>query len=150
MSGALLAYALFSAYAFVQFPYDNACESEEQGAAGEYTGLTFKNGTAAPDITVTQDTFVTYCGQNWRQFDGFPFPPTERVQPEGKEWMGDSQATLANMYGWTCLITVIVFLVTFFGGNIFNFFASWFQGVYQGAFLICLSDVVTHNAMWSN
>lgn len=78
-----------------------------------------------------QDEFVVYCGQSWRDFDGFVFPPTDRVQSEGKEWMGDSQTTLANLYGTTALVMFIIFFVVFFGGHLSEYFMSWFRGVYK-------------------
>lgn len=126
-SGAILAYAIISAYAWAQFPYDNICEPTQDatlGASGEYTT---KEGT----ITVEQDTFVVYCGQSWRDFSGLVFPPTSRVQPSDKQWMRGSQDTLADLYGLTALILFCAFIFILFGGTLTNYVLSMFRGVYK-------------------
>ena len=135
-SGSILAYALVSAYAWAQFPYDNVCDNPNggTGASGVYSRPQYKNGTLANfDIEVLpeQDEFVQFCGQGWRDFQGFPFPPTSRVQPDDREWMGDSQTLLADFYGWTALVMALGFIVVFFGGKIRDFFMSWFRGMYE-------------------
>jgi hypothetical protein len=79
---------------------------------------------------VEEDGYVIYCGQGWKHFANFPFPPTDRVQPFDKKWMGDSQATLASLYGWTALVMLVGFFFFFFGGNATTFFMSWFRGMY--------------------
>ena len=91
----------------------------------------YQNGTAfGATIVVTQDTPVQFCDQSYSHFEGFIFPPTERIQRLGQEWMSDSQAVLSNLYGFTALVLVIVYIIILFGASLRNFFLSWFRGVY--------------------
>jgi hypothetical protein len=130
-SGAVLAYAIISAYAWAQFPYDNICDPSEETIVrtGNYSG-TALNGTAIAYVEVEQSTTVEYCSQRWNNFDGFVFPPTSRVQPAGKQWMNDSQETLTDTYGYTALAMLIGFIIIFFGSAIVVSFRSLFGGVY--------------------
>lgn len=135
-SGAVLAYFLVSSYAWAQFPYDNVCDPDEPTFR---TPATYVNILAPPEdtnlrfVTVSQDTEVVFCPQSWRSFDGFPFPPTARLQPEGLSWMRGTQESLANLYGWTACAAAVVFILFFFGTTIFNFLMSWVRGVYHAA-----------------
>ena len=136
MSGAILAYAIVSAYAWAGFPYDSLCDVTDDpttGAAGTYDNVEIASDdiTEPQTIVVTQDEFVVSCRQNWRGFDGLPFPPTSRSQPAGLRWMGDSQEMLTDIYGWTAVAFLIGFIVLFFGSGLLKYFRSWFRGVYD-------------------
>jgi hypothetical protein len=136
-SGAVLAYAIISAYAWAGFPYDNLCEVENNpytGAAGTYTNVQLasdKNSDNLLTITVVPNQVFAYCDQSWQGFDGLPFPPTARSQPSGLRWMGDSQESLTNVYGWTAAAFFVGFVVLFFGSAIMNYLLSWARGVYK-------------------
>lgn len=129
-SGALLAYVLVSAYAWAQFPYDNLCDPENPtvtGLSGTYDYVTADGTTTS--VTVTQDYPVVFCRQSWLEADGFPFPPTPKLQPEGLKWMNASQERLTTIYGWTSVAALVGFIVIFFGSAISRFCLSWFKGV---------------------
>lgn len=132
-SGALLAYVLVSAYAWLQFPYDNLCDPDQPitGASGVYQ-YQAPDGTIIP-TTVTQDTEVVFCQQSWLYLDRFPFPPTSALQPAGLTWMRGSQETLTDVYGWFSLAVLVFFIVFLFGAAITRFLFSWFRGVYSPA-----------------
>lgn len=114
-----------------QFPYDNICDpvNATTGVSGLYE-YQFPNGTVE-QMRIFQDTEVVFCQQSWIEYDGFPFPPTPRLQPEGLRWMTDSQETLTTIYGWTSVAVVVVFIVAFFGIAISRFLISWFRGVHE-------------------
>jgi hypothetical protein len=135
-SGAVVAYFLVSAYAWAQFPYDNVCDpvNATYSAPATYVNvLAPADEPALKYITVTQDTEVVYCPQSWRLYNGFPFPPTSRLQPDGLQWMHGTQETLVNLYGWTACVVAALFIVSFFGTAIVNFLLSWFRGIYVAA-----------------
>lgn len=143
-SGAVVAYAIISAYAWAGFPYDNLCRQEnpQSGAAGTFdvtlaSDLNSNNSQNVMTINVAEDDFFVYCRQNWRGFNGLPFPPTAKSQPSGLRWMGDSQEKLTNAYGWTAVALLAGFVSLFFGGAILSWSLSWFRGVYKskGKFL---------------
>ena len=123
-----------SAYAFAGFPYDNLCQADnpEFGAAGRYT--VFLGSDPSPrEIDVTRDEKFVYCRQDWKGFKGLPFPPTANSQPSGARWMGNSQETLANVYGWTAVAFFVGYVALFFGGAILNYLRSWWRGVYTSS-----------------
>jgi hypothetical protein len=135
-SGAVVAYFVVSAYAWAQFPYDNVCDPDNPVYRAP---ATYVNVLVPPEetnlryISVSQDTEVVFCPQSWRAYDGFAFPPTARLQPEGQRWMRGTQEALVNLYGWTACVVVALFVVFFFGSAIINFLMSWFRGVYAAA-----------------
>ena len=135
-SGSVVAYFLVSAYAWAQFPYDNVCDPVDpvyRAPASYINVLVPPEETDLRYLTVTQGTEVVFCPQSWRAYDGFPFPPTARLQPEGLKWMRGTQEDLADLYGWTACIVAALFVVFFFGSAIINFLLSWVRGVYIAA-----------------
>jgi hypothetical protein len=72
-SGALIAFAAVSSYAWVQFPYDNICDPNDPAETDanttyfdvEYAG---DNGLVNGDgiVEVMQSNSVVYCSQDWR------------------------------------------------------------------------------------
>ena len=135
-SGAILAYAIISAYAWAGFPYDSLCPVEDvadQSAAGIYTNVTISSNLVEDPqtIPVTQPTFFKFCGQNWRAFEGLGFPPISGKQSSDAKWMTENQEVLADIYGWTAVAFLTGFIVLFFGSGIVKYFQSWFRGVYQ-------------------
>lgn len=122
-----------SSYAWAQFPYDNLCDPDvHDGPAvdGEYQNVELLSGDIIPSVTVTQTTPVVYCSQSWRNVGGLSFPQTSRIQPDGRSWMSGEQETLTDIYGWTTVGVLALFVVYYFGSAILNFCLSWFRGVY--------------------
>lgn len=137
-SGALLAYVISAGYDWAQFPFDNLCDPEDANStfAGTYWDVVYLdpalNAEGPTFITVTQPTNVISCNQDWRANEGFFFPPTaNRLQSADREWMTDQQETVANLFGWSSLVLLIIFVVTFFGRSILNFFASFIRATYK-------------------
>lgn len=128
-SGAVLAYAIISAYAWAGFMYDNICDVDnpQPGAKRTYTDVELANEKVMPTIEVKQDKYVEYCDQSFRGYAGLPFPPVSRQQPDGLKWMKGSQETLSNVYGWTSVAFLVGFVVLFFGSGILKYFRSWFR-----------------------
>ena len=132
-SGAVLAYAVVSAYAWAGFPYDNLCDSDNTELFNETTlNITLGDGVTEEEIPVKSHRKVLFCDQSFSAFNGFLFPPTSGKQPDdGRFWMSDSQETLSDLYGYVALVAVILFIVFFFGAAIVNWLFSWFKGVYN-------------------
>ena len=131
LSGALVVFALVSAYFWAQFPFDNLCEpvNATTGAAGFYPNVVFQSDSRPPEnITVTQNAFFSFCDQD--QISDPGFPPTPKIQ-QGLKWMSSSQERLTTIYGWTSVVVLLVYIVAIFGASITTFFFSWFRGVYQ-------------------
>lgn len=76
-----------------------------------------------------------HCPQSWREVEGLSFPPTPRIQPDGKSWMGragdETHEKLVSLYGWTSMIYLILFLLVMFGSASWTFFMSFFRGTYS-------------------
>jgi hypothetical protein len=137
-SGAVLAFALVSAYAWAQFPYDNVCDPRtnvQYGKAGVYYNVAVgppghKGAYLIPSVNVTQDTAVVFCSQERRHADK-SFPPTSNIQPKRSKWMGNQQETLTDIYGWTAVVAVVGFIRVFFGKTIVTFIGSFWIGTAQ-------------------
>ena len=72
-SGALIAFAAVSSYAWTQFPYDNICDPNDVNTfdySGVYSNATYGDSNdlvnGDGDVTVTQSTSVVYCNQAWQ------------------------------------------------------------------------------------
>lgn len=130
----MLAYCVISAYAWAGFPYDNLCIDEnyaDGGANGTYTNVVFRNTTRRESVEVKPEDAYKFCRQSFTGFDGLLFPPTSRIQSATKQWMQNSQETLTDLYGWTSVVAVTVYVLVYFGTAIFNALLSWIQGVYE-------------------
>lgn len=139
-SGSILALCILSAYAWAQFPYDNLCVPEETSGedfSGSFTNVSLPLVDDADpfNVTVSSSTQFVFCAQSWREVSGLSFPPTPRIQPEGKNWMareGDmTKERLISLYGWTALVYLVVYLVVMFGTSSWLFFMSFFRGTYS-------------------
>lgn len=89
--GILVASFLVNAYAWAQYPYDNVCEpvnNTSWGHARDYLNVQVLNGTRIDRITVTKDDDVQFCSQSWVEAEGFPFPPTSKLESD----VSDSKA----------------------------------------------------------
>lgn len=134
-SGAILAYCIISAYAWAGFPYDNLCLNEEDDdsatlARATYTNVTLFTNEVKSNVTVQRDEVFFSCRQNWRGFQGPAFPPTARIQSPTAQWMGQSQEQLTNLYGWTSVAAVAIYILVYFGAAIKDSMASWIKGSY--------------------
>jgi hypothetical protein len=113
-----------------------------------------KNTGEPQSITVEQPTNVIACDQDWRANEGFPFPGTaNRLQDPGRMWMTSEQVrwwpsqdelrftrtvltrltqeTVANLFGWSSVVLLVVFVATFFGRSIFTFLAGFITKTYK-------------------
>lgn len=135
---ALVLMAVFSAYAWSGFPYDNLCVDENelpQNYLGQWdiyvpgSEKTFLGSTIfkAPDVDTSinisaGDVAYKFCLQDFRAYLGDPsFPPLPRFQID--QWMTDDQEKLLDVYGWfavAVLAAVVVTFVTRIGLNIYR------------------------------
>uniref|UniRef100_A0A7R9VPM3 CSC1/OSCA1-like cytosolic domain-containing protein n=1 Tax=Pseudictyota dubia TaxID=2749911 RepID=A0A7R9VPM3_9STRA len=138
---ALLLMAVVSSYFWAQFPSDNVCpcvransNSVSQGCRGGWSGsydVMFGTGTTGT-IEVTEDEGVIFCQQQIRRFEGFGFPAVSEVQEESEgEWMTESQEKLTDIYGWSSVVALAVFIAVVFGGAIINGVLSLCRGTYS-------------------
>lgn len=139
-SGSVVTFALVSAFAWAQFPYDNLCVPQDDISGEDFSGtypVTLPNGTASTvEVTDKFKTSYVSCDQDWRKIwrgdDGiFPLPATGIRLQRDDEWMPGSQEDLTAVYGWTALFVAIGFVVVFFGTAIRNFVLSYFKGVHE-------------------
>lgn len=134
-SGSVLAFVILSSYAWAGFPYDNLCDvvnNPKTGANRTYEDFQSysKEIEDLQIVVVEQNEYVRFCGQSWKFFKGLPFPAVSSKQPDGYEWMGESQTILTDIFGWTSVFFLIAFIVLFFGTAILKYLRSWFFGVY--------------------
>lgn len=76
---------IMSAYWWSGYPYDQVCKSSDGGYVA--------------------------CNQNF--FASLTFPPLPRFQPEGMEWMVESQVILTSLYSYTSVLVVLFAILQF-------------------------------------
>ena len=136
-SGAILVMAIVASYDWAQFPFDNVCplSSDNNNETNVFvdTDLDVTLGTGErTTIRVTDSSLYQTCDQSWEGFEaGFPFPATARLQNGREEWMTDDQITLTNIYGWTSLGLLVLFVIVVFGGTIYKTVVGLFRETYR-------------------
>lgn len=142
-TGASLAFIIASAYAWAQFPYDDVCDKEGESVTRTeipYTGVTLlkdilaagtEGEAATVNITVGQEESVYFCSQGYRGRPGINFPPQVEDQPGDLRWMTESQETLVNVYYWSVIFAVVVFVLGSFLTTIVNTIKTWLSSHYE-------------------
>jgi len=70
--------------------------------------------------------------QQIRRFEGLGFPAVSEVQEESEgEWMTESQEKLTDIYGWSSVVALAVFIAVVFGGAIIKGVLSLCRGTYS-------------------
>jgi len=109
----LLGYAIFASYTYSQFPYDNACETDNL-VSESYVGarnLTLHDGSQFP-VEVTADQYeYRFCKQFLFRSSPPTFPAIPTFLNDGYEWMTEPQEVYAAVLGWTSLV-VLIFVCT--------------------------------------
>lgn len=112
----VFAYAVAAAYTVAEFPFDNACLTDE-AVPEEYVGHSFEleyeleEKEIVDKFTVQSDEQVyEYCNQNVIQRFGFgSFPPIPGRLEDADTWMSGPQIRMGNFLGWA--LTAISILV---------------------------------------
>jgi len=106
----LLAYGVSTAYAYLQFPYDNACASGEEFTS-DYIGsheVKLRNGEATSITIESAGEAYQFCSKEIFFKEG-SFPPL----PSGHEWLDRSQRTFTRAFAWTFVVVLSTVLLTF-------------------------------------
>lgn len=129
-TGAIVIGAIFSAFAYAKFPFTYLCICDDDGSGGcgsssttEFTNVTINN--ADPIDVNTTSVAYKFCDQS------VGFPPIPGFIKDSDKWMTDSQEELTRMYGWTCLVLLIVYIVGVLGEGIVKSVLSLWKGVYK-------------------
>jgi hypothetical protein len=108
----LLAYALVAAYTYSAFPFDNACETDEE-VPDEYLDYSFNvyNGENN-DTTFTissDDKVYKFCSKDIVKggLTSFPF-----IQSKDQELMNESQRKFSDIYGFTFIGVVALVILS--------------------------------------
>lgn len=108
----LVTLAVTSSFNMAQFPYDNACPTEESPPnyyLGNYI-INMRNIQA--NFTITNDSPVyTFCNMNMYSY--FAFPPVPEALPAWKQWMSDTQIKYVKIYGLAAVAVIIILAVAF-------------------------------------
>lgn len=132
LSGALLAFAIVSSYAFAEYPYDNLCDASGEVGVSGTVPVEFFNGTAGVIDVPGTNSPAAFCQMSYLRLPGFNFPARPSVQQKSQgEWMSESQAMLIKVFGWSSLAALILFIIIVFGNAIINAVRSIFSGEVQ-------------------
>lgn len=133
-TAAILLGAMSSGYAFARSPFTNLCscaDNDKECPAPEefvFTNvkLLFAGGETIPEVTATNELFY-FCDQ---ETIGFPPIPSETGDDK---WMTDGQKDLTRIYGWTCFVLLILYVVLVLGQRIVSAALSLVKGVYKSS-----------------
>ena len=124
---------MWQAYAYVRAPYTMLCSCQKNGIDGCFTqeavfnNVQLNNDESIEELTVNANGGYFFCNQD---VDWGDFPPLPKLQ-RNQIWMTDSQVRLTSLYGWTCLILLILYLVMAFGTLVMKAGISLIRGVYE-------------------
>jgi len=99
----VITYAVMGTYNMAMFPFDNTCETDE--FVPEYYEGIYEigtNGTRTTDIASDTKAYK-YCDQDMFRYQPSVFPPFPSDQPNGNEWMSETQLKYLPLYGWSCV-----------------------------------------------
>jgi len=143
----LLVYSVVMSYTYAQMPFDNAC-STNTTITSNYIGNFTVNEVDIVNITATSEhKFHKFCNQNFLESIPATFPPLPSFQPEGSEWMNESQRLFATIYGWSCVVVCVFVGATMVLETLYFFFSSLFFNGYKVWFL---SENVSGIHFWIN
>ena len=100
----VIAHAIMSSVNYAQFPFDNACESEN-AVDEEYYG-SWKVGSETVQVS-DESVQYNYCDQNLLRTPEFPPLPSAILKDAGS-WMDKSQENFANVYAWVMIVVVCI------------------------------------------
>jgi len=133
----LLVYSVIMSYTYAQMPFDNACNTNVTISSDYYhlfTGnaMSHKRDLFEVDITsASEHKEHKFCNQNFLEYVPAVFPALPSFQPEGSEWMNDSQRIFASIYGWSCVVVCLLVGATMFLKTLYNCFSSLFCSGYK-------------------
>lgn len=90
----------------------------------EFTNVELNSGTIIPEVLTSNEGFY-FCNQD---IDHFPPVP---VGQGSDKWMTDSQEQLSRIYGWTCVVLLILYIVVVLGQRTLRAVISLVSGVYE-------------------
>jgi len=107
----LLAHGVLAAYIYGQFPFDNACPSDEDDLS-VYIGsfnVTLRNGDKETIHNATAVQGYKFCDQEIIRH--FKFPPLPSSQKgTGGNWMDNDQETFLYIFGYTSIVVLVLVL----------------------------------------
>ena len=110
-----LANVVMAAYIYSQFPYDNACRSDEEDLSAYTTGsfdVKLLNDEMETIQLMTVKQGYKFCNQELLRSGAFPPLPTHQTD-RGGTWMDEDQETFLRMFGWTSVAVLTVVLASF-------------------------------------
>jgi len=97
----VITYSVMGTYNMAMFPFDNTCETDE--VVPDFYEGTYVMGTKNT-ITISSDSKAyKYCDQDMFRYLPSVFPPFPYDQPDGSEWMNETQLKYLPIYGWSCI-----------------------------------------------
>ena len=99
----LITHVVMSSYWWSGYPYDNVCEDSDGG--------------------------YMYCNQNFYRTGVFPALP--QFQPDGAQWMSQSQGILTTLYGWTSVVVILVATGTALRHMVLPFVRGLYENTYE-------------------
>lgn len=123
----LIFYALLAGYQYAQFPFDNACVSNDDDVnnyIGDYE-LTLNDGSVLQYEITNDDSVYKFCEQFMVRSGIFP-PIASLSQSDDVSWMNSSQEKFTPLFGWTMVATVGLVVATILMRMVYKLFRVLF------------------------
>jgi len=125
----LVIHALFTAFLWGSFPFDDVCEVGDAGGSGVGT-YTVRNETDMFRIEIDNPKLVKQCSESFN-FREFSF---RGIGSKGRKesWMlGKNQEGITYLLEWTSLVILITWVIGVSWKKFHKHFLSFFRGVYH-------------------
>lgn len=141
---AILLGVISSAFAYAKSPYTMLCNCAGNSEEWEnnmnctlpemqFTDVevVLKTGVIIKSVDVVGDRAFYFCNQEsiaqYLPWKTLPLPTAQGPD----NWMGDGQERLLKIYGWTCVVFLILYCISVLGGSIVRRLISIFRGTYE-------------------
>ena len=129
-TAALVLGAFSSAYAYARSPFTMLCGCDDKNVCSltktrAFTNVRLLSGDSVDGVITTSEEQFYFCNQK-----NIGFPPIP-IKQGSNTWMTAGQERISKLYGWVCLILLIVYVVIVLGQRIVRSILSLWKGVYK-------------------
>lgn len=110
----LITLAVTSSFNIAQFPFDNACPTDETPPSYYIGNYIIDTRDVKANFTITEESPVyKFCNMNMYSY--FVFPPVPEMLPSWSNWMSEDQIKLSKINGLAALSIIVIVSIVFIG-----------------------------------
>lgn len=110
----LITLAVTSSFNLAQFPFDNACPTDESPPSYYFGNYIIDTKDVKANFTITEESPVyKFCNMNMYSY--FVFPPVPDMLPSWSNWMSEDQIKFSKINGLAALSIIVFVSIIFIG-----------------------------------